>query len=82
MPKFQTLSTLKTKEHKGHRASELRLDDTTKEISAALMNDHGASICTWVTSPTRVRAAASRAAKASSCAPTCMARSAQRKAYC
>ncbi|HCE6774634.1 type IV secretion protein Rhs [Pseudomonas aeruginosa] len=43
LPKFQTLSTLKTKEHKGHRASELRLDDTTKEISAALMNDHGAS---------------------------------------
>ncbi|WP_269508522.1 type VI secretion system Vgr family protein [Burkholderia sp. IMCC1007] len=43
LPKFQTLSTLKTKEHKGQRASELRLDDTTAEISAALMNDHGAS---------------------------------------
>ncbi|HCF3623446.1 TPA: type VI secretion system tip protein VgrG [Pseudomonas aeruginosa] len=43
LPDHQVLTTLKTKEHKGHRASELRLDDTTKEISAALMNDHGAS---------------------------------------
>jgi len=43
LPDHQVLTTLKTKEHKGHRASELRLDDTTQEISAALMNDHGAS---------------------------------------
>lgn len=43
LPKHQVLSTLKSKEHKGQRASELRLDDTTGEISAALMNDHGQS---------------------------------------
>lgn len=43
LPDHQVLTTLKSKEHKGQRASELRLDDTTKEISAALMNDHGAS---------------------------------------
>ncbi len=43
LPEHQVLSTLKSKEHKGSRASELRLDDTTQEISAALMNDHGAS---------------------------------------
>ncbi|NMG65124.1 type VI secretion system tip protein VgrG [Azoarcus indigens] len=43
LPKHQVLSTLKSKEHKGQRASELRLDDTTREISAALMNDHGQS---------------------------------------
>ncbi|WP_043317835.1 DUF2345 domain-containing protein, partial [Pseudomonas sp. PI1] len=43
LPRHQVLSTLKSKEHKGQRASELRLDDTTGEISAALMNDHGQS---------------------------------------
>ncbi|WJV25583.1 type VI secretion system tip protein TssI/VgrG [Pseudomonas chlororaphis] len=43
LPDHQVLSSVKSKEHKGHRASELRIDDTTKEISAALMNDHGAS---------------------------------------
>ncbi|NMG67391.1 type VI secretion system tip protein VgrG, partial [Azoarcus indigens] len=43
LPRHQVLSTLKSKEHKGGRASELRLDDTTAEISAALMNDHGDS---------------------------------------
>ncbi|MDG3821228.1 type VI secretion system tip protein VgrG, partial [Pseudomonas aeruginosa] len=43
LPDHQVLTTLKSKEHKGHRASELRIDDTTKQISAALMNDHGAS---------------------------------------
>ncbi|MBG7465078.1 DUF2345 domain-containing protein, partial [Pseudomonas aeruginosa] len=43
LPEHQVLSTIKSKEHKGHRASELRIDDTTQQISAALMNDHGAS---------------------------------------
>ena len=43
LPKFKELATVKSKEHKGNRASELRLDDTTSQISAALMNDHGAS---------------------------------------
>ncbi|WP_454726486.1 MULTISPECIES: type VI secretion system Vgr family protein [Cupriavidus] len=43
LPKHNILSVIKSREHKGERASELRLDDTTKEISAALMNDHGAS---------------------------------------
>lgn len=43
LPDHQVLSTIKSKEHKGDRASELRLDDTTQQISAALMNDHGAS---------------------------------------
>ncbi|HAP26093.1 MAG TPA: type VI secretion system tip protein VgrG [Achromobacter sp.] len=43
LPKFKELATVKSKEHKGNRASELRLDDTTSQISAALMNDHGAT---------------------------------------
>ncbi|WP_454727398.1 MULTISPECIES: type VI secretion system Vgr family protein [Cupriavidus] len=43
LPKHNILSVIKSQEHKGQRASELRIDDTTKEISAALMNDHGAS---------------------------------------
>ncbi|MGE8702510.1 MAG: type VI secretion system Vgr family protein [Achromobacter sp.] len=43
LPKFKDLATVKSKEHKGKRASELRLDDTPSQISAALMNDHGAS---------------------------------------
>lgn len=43
LPEHQVLSTIKSKEHKGHRASELRIDDTSQQISAALMNDHGAS---------------------------------------
>ncbi len=43
LPKFKDLATVKSKEHKGNRASELRLDDTPSQISAALMNDHGAS---------------------------------------
>jgi len=43
LPDHQSLSTLKSKEHKGNRASELRFDDTLQQISAALMNDHGAS---------------------------------------
>ncbi|WP_420996758.1 type VI secretion system Vgr family protein [Cupriavidus sp. 30B13] len=43
LPRHNILSVIKSKEHKGQRASELRIDDTTKEISAALINDHGAS---------------------------------------
>ncbi|WP_454722741.1 MULTISPECIES: type VI secretion system Vgr family protein [Cupriavidus] len=43
LPKHNILSVIKSQEHKGQRASELRIDDTTGEISAALMNDHGAS---------------------------------------
>lgn len=43
LPDHQALFTLKSKEHKGSRASELRLDDSNQQISAALMNDHGAS---------------------------------------
>ncbi|MDP5969911.1 type VI secretion system Vgr family protein, partial [Pseudomonas aeruginosa] len=34
---------MKSKEYKGSRANELRIDDTTAQISAALMSDHGAS---------------------------------------
>ena len=43
LPDFKTLSLIKSKEHKGSRANELRLDDTQAQISAALMSDHGAS---------------------------------------
>ncbi|WP_133285936.1 type VI secretion system Vgr family protein [Pseudomonas aeruginosa] len=55
-------------------ANELRIDDTTAQISAALMSDHGASALHlgYLTHP-RPKAA-SRAARASNCAPTNMAR--------
>ncbi|WP_416757677.1 type VI secretion system Vgr family protein [Pseudomonas sp. BNK-6] len=43
LPDHKTLNTLKSKEHKGSRANELRIDDTTQQISAALMSDHGSS---------------------------------------
>lgn len=43
LPNLKTLSTIKSKEYKGGRANELRIDDTTKEISAALMSDHGST---------------------------------------
>ncbi|MDD1151682.1 type VI secretion system tip protein VgrG [Pseudomonas sp. TNT2022 ID357] len=43
LPHFKTLTTIKSHEHKGARANELRIDDTTGEISAALMSDHAAS---------------------------------------
>ena len=43
LPDFKTLATLKSKEYKGSRANELRIDDTTGEISVALRSDHGAS---------------------------------------
>ncbi|MNX67697.1 Phage-related baseplate assembly protein [compost metagenome] len=41
LPKHNILSTVKSKEHKGDRANELRLDDSSGQISAALMSDHG-----------------------------------------
>ncbi|WP_244850022.1 type VI secretion system Vgr family protein [Caballeronia sp. SL2Y3] len=43
LPRHNTISTIRSKEHKGSRASELRIDDTQQQISAALMSDHGAS---------------------------------------
>ncbi|KAF0862492.1 type VI secretion system Vgr family protein [Pseudomonas sp. LD120] len=41
LPNHKTLSTIKSKEYRGTRANELRIDDTTRQISAALMSDHG-----------------------------------------
>ncbi|WP_282373077.1 type VI secretion system Vgr family protein [Pseudomonas sp. PS02290] len=43
LPDFKTVATVKSKEYKGGRANELRIDDTTSEISIALRSDHGAS---------------------------------------
>jgi type VI secretion system secreted protein VgrG len=43
LPKHNILTTIRSKEHKGSRASELRIDDTQQQISAALMSDHGAT---------------------------------------
>ncbi|MFD4840655.1 type VI secretion system Vgr family protein [Achromobacter sp. NPDC058515] len=43
LPRHNILNTIKSKEHKGNRANELRLDDTSEQISAALMSDHGAT---------------------------------------
>ncbi|MBO3274706.1 type VI secretion system Vgr family protein [Pseudomonas schmalbachii] len=43
LPDHKILSTIKSKEYRGSRANELRIDDTTKQISAALMSDHGDS---------------------------------------
>ncbi|WP_458378445.1 type VI secretion system Vgr family protein [Pseudomonas chlororaphis] len=43
LPDFKTLATVKSKEYKGSRGNELRIDDTTSEISIALRSDHGAS---------------------------------------
>jgi len=43
LPDHKILSTIKSKEYKGNRANELRIDDTTKQISAALMSDHGST---------------------------------------
>ena len=43
LPKHNIISTIRSKEHKGNRASELRIDDTQQQISAALMSDHGAT---------------------------------------
>nr|WP_275066932.1 type VI secretion system tip protein VgrG [Achromobacter spanius] len=41
LPRHNILNTIKSKEHKGNRANELRLDDTSAQISAALMSEHG-----------------------------------------
>jgi type VI secretion system secreted protein VgrG len=43
LPKFQAIETVKSRELKGSRANELRIDDTPEQISAALMSDHGAT---------------------------------------
>ncbi|MGF6594775.1 type VI secretion system Vgr family protein [Pseudomonas sp. 2835] len=43
LPEFKALSPLRSKEHHGLRHNELRLDDTTGQISATLMSDHAAS---------------------------------------
>ncbi|WMD19180.1 type VI secretion system tip protein TssI/VgrG [Achromobacter seleniivolatilans] len=43
LPRHNILNTIKSKEHKGNRANELRLDDTSEQISAALMSEHGAT---------------------------------------
>ncbi|KAF1052896.1 MAG: Actin cross-linking toxin VgrG1 [Stenotrophomonas maltophilia] len=43
LPDHKILSTIKSKEYRGTRANELRIDDTTAQISAALMSDHGAT---------------------------------------
>ncbi|TBU88434.1 DUF2345 domain-containing protein, partial [Phytopseudomonas dryadis] len=43
LPVHKTLATIKSKEHQGQRANELRIDDTHGEISAALMSDHAHS---------------------------------------
>ncbi|QKK97664.1 type VI secretion system tip protein VgrG [Pseudomonas sp. 13159349] len=40
LPEFKALSPIRSKEHHGKRHNELRLDDTTGQISAALMSDH------------------------------------------
>lgn len=43
LPDHKTLSMLKSHEYKGSRSNELRIDDTTGQISVALRSDHGAS---------------------------------------
>ena len=43
LPQFKALSPIRSKELHGERHNELRLDDTTGQISAALMSDHQAS---------------------------------------
>ncbi|MBC3435922.1 type VI secretion system tip protein VgrG [Pseudomonas sp. BW16M2] len=40
LPEFKAVSPIRSKEHHGQRHNELRLDDTTGQISAALMSDH------------------------------------------
>ncbi|MBC3270218.1 type VI secretion system tip protein VgrG [Pseudomonas sp. SWRI81] len=46
LPDFKALSPIRSKELHGERHNELRLDDTTGQISAALMSDHAASALT------------------------------------
>ena len=43
LPDLKALSTLKSKEYRGSRGNEVRIDDTTDQISIALRSDHGAS---------------------------------------
>ncbi|WP_340565754.1 type VI secretion system Vgr family protein [Pseudomonas aeruginosa] len=66
------LSTIKSKEYKGSRANELRIDDTTAQISAALMSDHGASALHlgYLTHPRPEGARSTRAVGPTSCAST------------
>ncbi|KRP59176.1 type VI secretion system Vgr family protein [Pseudomonas trivialis] len=40
LPRLNAVATTKSREFKGTRANELRIDDTTAQISAALMSDH------------------------------------------
>jgi type VI secretion system secreted protein VgrG len=40
LPKLSAIATTKSRELKGARANELRIDDTPAQISAALMSDH------------------------------------------
>jgi type VI secretion system secreted protein VgrG len=40
LPKLNAVATTNSREFKGTRANELRIDDTTAQISAALMSDH------------------------------------------
>ncbi len=40
LPKLSAVATTKSRELKGARANELRIDDTPAQISAALMSDH------------------------------------------
>ena len=72
-PTTRSLSTIKSKEYKGSRANELRIDDTTAQISAALMSDHGAS-APGLPDPSSARRRQAARRGASNCAPTNMAR--------
>ncbi|MDF5950035.1 type VI secretion system Vgr family protein [Pseudomonas aeruginosa] len=60
----------------------MRIDDTTAQISAALMSDHGASALHlgYLTHPRPE--GGSRAARASNCAPTNMARCVRPRGCC
>ena len=40
LPRLKAIATTKSREFGGTRANELRIDDTTAQISAALMSDH------------------------------------------
>uniref|UniRef100_UPI0018ED2CC0 type VI secretion system Vgr family protein n=1 Tax=Dyella sp. ASV21 TaxID=2795114 RepID=UPI0018ED2CC0 len=43
LPTFHALMPIRSKELKGRRSNELRLDDTPAQISAALMSDHASA---------------------------------------
>lgn len=82
LPNHKILSTIKSKEYKGSRANELRIDDTTKQISAALMSDHGSTALHlgYLTHP--VPTVARHGVRVSSCAPTSMVRCARPRGCC